>query len=143
VFLALAVPGFALGAWGLTIADGPPEEITLGSFRKAFAAPGVYKPAVLVLLGGYLLGVISVLAPLRLANNLHWGAGGIAALFLFSAGAQALINPLLGRWADRRGAHLPLQLGLALSAAGSLALAAETGRWSYGRSPSAPTWPSG
>ena len=72
-----------------------------------------------------------MLAPLRLAD-LHWGAGRIAALFLFSAGAQALINPLLGRWSDRRGAHLPLQFGLALSAAGSLALAANTGRWSYG-----------
>ena len=120
-----------LAAWGLTIADGPPEAISLATFRKAFAAPSVYKPALLVLLGGYLLGVVTVLAPLRLAD-LRWGAGGIAALFLFSAGAQVLLNPLLGRWSDKRGARLPLELGLALSAAGSVALAAETGRWSYG-----------
>ena len=131
VFLGLAVPGFALGAWGLTLEDGPPEQISLGSFRKAFAAPSVYKPALLVLLGGYLLGVVSVLAPLRLAD-LHWGAGGIAALFLFSAGAQALLNPLLGRWSDKHGAHLPLELGVVLSAVGSIALVTETGRWSYG-----------
>src|SRR5262249_37286391 len=40
--------------------------------------------------------------------------------------------PLLGRWSDKRSAHLPLELGLVLSAIGSVALAAQTGRWSYG-----------
>jgi MFS family permease len=131
VFVGLAVPGLALAAWGLTIADGPPQTISLATFRRAFKAPSVYRPALLVLLGGYLLGVISVLVPLRLAG-LHWSASAIAALFLFSAGAQALLNPLLGRWSDRRGVHLPLELGLVLSAIGSVALAVESGRWSYG-----------
>ena len=106
VFLALGVPGFALAAWGLTITGGPPQVITLASFRRAFSAASVYRPALLVLLGGYLLGVVSVLAPLRLAT-LHWGATGIAALFLVAAGAQTVLNPLLGRWSDKHGAHLP------------------------------------
>ena len=130
VFVALALPGFALAAWGLGVADGSPEAISLATFKTAFAARGVYRPALLVLLAGFTLGVISVLAPLRLAH-LHWSATGIAGVFLLSAGAQTMLNPLLGRWSDRRGALRPLQVGLALSVAGSLALAAGGGRWGY------------
>jgi MFS family permease len=45
---------------------------------------------------------------------------------------QTVLNPLLGRWSDRRGTQLPLELGLAVSIAGSIALAAATGHWLYG-----------
>jgi predicted MFS family arabinose efflux permease len=130
IFVALAAPGLALAVWGATMPDGPSEQISLNTFRHAFTQQSLVKPALLIALAGFLLGVISVLGPLRLAR-LGWGASGIAAVFLLAAGAQVLLNPLLGRWADRRGPVAPLQLGLALSAIASVALAWDVGRWGY------------
>jgi DHA1 family solute carrier family 18 vesicular amine transporter 1/2 len=130
VFVALAAPGFALAVWGATMPDGPRELISLSTFRHAFTRRSLLAPALFIVLAGFLLGVMSVLAPLRLAS-LGWGASGIAAIFVLSAGAQTLLNPLLGRWTDRRGAAPPLQFGLALSALASVGLAIDLGRWGY------------
>jgi MFS family permease len=130
VFLALALPAFALTAWGATITGGSPQLISLGTFRHALSQRSLVEPALLIALAGFLLGVISVLAPLRLAR-LGWSGPAIAGVFLLTAAAQTVLNPVLGRWSDRRGRVAPLRVGLAVSAVGSFALATSAGRWGY------------
>ena len=130
VFVGLAVPAFALALWGAALPGGPPQLISLGTFREALAARSLVMPALLIALAGFLLGVVSVLAPLRLAG-LGWGAPAIAALFLLIAAAQAVLSPAVGRWSDRRGRLAPVRVGLIASSVGSLALASSLGRWAY------------
>ena len=63
-----------------------------------------------------------MLAPLRL-HGLGWGGVAIGALFLAAAGAEAILNPLLGRFTDRRGPLIPVRGALLGSIVISLALA--------------------
>jgi MFS family permease len=130
IFIALAVPAFALTVWGATIPGGSPQLISLATFRHAFSQRSLFTPALTIGLAGFLLGVISVLAPLRLAR-LGWSATAIGVVFLLAAAVLMLLNPALGRWSDRRGRVTPLRLGLALSAVASIALASSAGRWGY------------
>ncbi len=129
-FVGLAAAGLALTAWGATIAGGAPQTVSLGTFRHALSQRALVHPAVNMALAGLLLGVISALAPLRLAS-LGWSAAAIAAVFLISAALQMAVNPFVGRWSDRRGRAAPLRFGLVASAATSLMLASHAGRWGY------------
>jgi MFS family permease len=70
-------------------------------------------------LAGLGLGVVDVLAPLRL-NALGASALVIGATFLAAAAIEAALQPLAGRLSDRRGALMPLQLSLAATVALSL-----------------------
>jgi MFS family permease len=65
----------------------------------------------LTLLAGLALGVIDVLAPLRL-NRLGADAVVIAAVFLGAAAVEVVLAPLVGRLADRRGRMVPVRLSL-------------------------------
>jgi MFS family permease len=129
-FVALAAAGLALTVWGATIAGGAPQTVSLATFRQAFSRRALVHPAVNMALAGLLLGVISALAPLRLAG-LGWSAAAIAAVFLLTAVLQIAVNPLVGRWSDRRGSAAPLRFGLVASAVASLTLATSAGRWGY------------
>jgi MFS family permease len=73
----------------------------------------------LTMLAGIAFGVLDVLAPLRL-NQLGATALLIGATFLASAGIEAVLSPLAGRLADRRGAIVPIRLSLAAAVAVSL-----------------------
>jgi MFS transporter, DHA1 family, tetracycline resistance protein len=131
VFVALAVPAFALAAWGVGIPGAPRQELfSLQSLRRALSQPSLLRASLLTALAGFLLGVIAVLAPLHL-GRLGWSATGIGAIFLLMAAVNTAASPLLGRWADRAGRRAPIELALALSTAGSLGLASGTGRWAY------------
>jgi MFS family permease len=66
----------------------------------------------LTMLAGLAFGVLDVLAPLRL-SQLGATAVVIGATFLADAAIEAVLSPLAGRLADRRGALLPIQLSLA------------------------------
>jgi MFS family permease len=66
------------------------------------------------------LGLIGVLGPLRL-NRFGAGAAAVAATFTAAAIAEALVNPLAGRGADRFGGRAVVAIGLPLEA-GLLAL---------------------
>jgi predicted MFS family arabinose efflux permease len=132
VFVALAVPSFVLTFWGAGLPGGPVEEsLSLRAFGRALAEPSLLGGSALIALAGFLLGVISLLAPLHLAD-LGWGAAGIGAVFLLAGAVTTAVNPRLGRWADRAGTLPPLRAALVLSAAGSLALTWSAGRWAYG-----------
>jgi MFS family permease len=131
VFLALATPAFALAAWGTGIPAGPAQRVvSLETLRRALSQRSLLAAALLLVLAGFLLGVLSVLAPLHLAR-LGWTAAGIGAIFLLTAALNTAANPVLGRWADRAGRLPPLRTALALSAVGSIGLAWAPGHWTY------------
>jgi MFS family permease len=73
----------------------------------------------LTMLAGLALGVVDVLAPLRL-NKLGATALVIGATFLASAAIEAGLSPLAGRLADRHGALTPVRLSLAAAVVVSL-----------------------
>jgi DHA1 family tetracycline resistance protein-like MFS transporter len=84
----------------------------------------------LIALAAILIGVLGILAPLRL-SDLGWGGAGLGAVFLVAAGASTLLNPLLGRWADRRGRIPPILFGLIVSGLVSIVMAWGTQKWVY------------
>ncbi len=73
----------------------------------------------LTMLAGVAFGVIDVLAPLRLAI-LGVTALVIAGTFLASAALEAVLSPVAGRAADRRGPILPIRCSLVGAVAVSL-----------------------
>lgn len=112
-FAAVAAVGVALAAWAwATPAARPADEPQ--PLRALLAAPRVREVVSgfwLVSLAAFLLAVLSVVAPLRL-DELGWGAVGISAAFLVSAGIEAALSPLIGRWSDREGRLAPVRTGL-------------------------------
>jgi MFS family permease len=112
-FGAVALAGLVLAAWAWTTPAARPAEEPqelrdlFGAFRERAVLSGFW----LVSLSAFLLGVISVVAPLQL-DDLGWGALGISAAFLVSAGIETVMNPYLGRWSDRSGRLAPVRAGL-------------------------------
>jgi len=99
-----------------------PREAVPQGLREAFTAVRDRRLAVglwLTMLAGLALGVIDVLAPLRMAS-LGVTALLIAGTFLASAGVEAALSPVAGRAADRRGAIVPIRCSLTGAVAISL-----------------------
>ncbi len=112
-----AVAALALGllAWAAATPSERPVQlqgpaVLLGSLRDQQIVGASW----FVVLPALLFGVLSVLAPLRLAE-LGFGAVAIGAVFLCSAALEAGNNVALGHLSDRRGPQLPLVLGLLAS----------------------------
>jgi predicted MFS family arabinose efflux permease len=128
--VAAAGVGLAIWAWATPAfepADEPqPARALLAAFRERQVVSGFW----LVSLAAFLLGLVSVVAPLHL-DDLGWGALGISAAFLISAGIEAAMNPLIGRWSDRQGRLAPVRAGLIAAVALSLLLPWIDGRWPY------------
>jgi predicted MFS family arabinose efflux permease len=131
-FGVVAATGFALMAWAWTTPSFAPEaepqaaRVLMRAFREREVVSGFW----LVSLAAMLLGVISVVAPLRL-DELGWGALGISAAFLVSAGVEAALNPFLGRWSDRYGPLAPVRAGLFAAIALSVILPWVDLRWPH------------
>jgi MFS family permease len=114
-FGSVAVLAVGLGASAVaTPAFAPQPPQPLRRLLDALRDPAVVAGGWLVLLPALLFGVLGVLAPLRL-DELGFGAVAIGATFLIAAGIEALINPAVGRFSDRRGRLLPLRAGLLAS----------------------------
>jgi MFS family permease len=130
VFSAVAVVALLLALVAATVEE--PEGEDLGSSRlRALAHDRVVVLGIwLIALTGLLLGVLSVLAPLRL-DELGWGAAGIGAVFAVAAVLQVAANPAMGRLADTRGGAFPLRAGLILAGGTSALLALEAGKLLY------------
>lgn len=131
-FAAVAAVGVGLAAWALTIPAFPPavDPQPLGVLREAARVREVVSGFWLVSLAAFLLGVISVVAPLRL-DELGWGAVGISAAFLVAAGLEGAMNPIIGRWSDRRGRMAPVRAGLVAAIAVSVVIPWVDVRWPY------------
>jgi MFS family permease len=119
-FASAAVAGGVLMAAALGV-PAPRDAVPQG-LREAFRATrdrrlgfGLW----LTMLAGLAFGVLDVLAPLRLAI-LGVTALVIAGTFLAAAGLEAILSPVAGRAADRRGAVLPISCSLAGAVAISL-----------------------
>lgn len=121
-FTVVAGVGLALMAWAWTTPSPPPgTPQRLREVRRALYQPAVLQGFWFVTLAALLLGIISVLGPLRL-DELGWSALAISVAFLISAGCEAALAPVQGRWSDRRGTLAPVRVGLVCSIACSLGL---------------------
>ncbi len=121
-FLAVAALGLALVAVAAATEGVPSESQSLGVAVRALREPRFAAGLWLILLPALLFGVLVVLVPLRL-NDFGWGAVAIGAVFLATTALEVVLNPLLGRYSDRRGRLQPVRLALAGSVLVSLALA--------------------
>jgi MFS family permease len=119
-FLGVSALGLVLAGWILATPGEPAHPQPLTALRRANRE--VAGGMALVALPAVLYGVVTVLVPLKL-HRLGWGGIAIGALFLAGAALETVVNPLLGRFADRRGILLPVRIALAASLAISLALA--------------------
>ena len=119
-FIAVSAGGFALAALILGIAGVPAHPQPLSALRRADARliGGLW----LVSLPALLFGVLNVLVPLKLHGH-GWSGAAIGALFFTPATLEMALNPLIGRFTDRRGFLVPVRLALLASIAISLALA--------------------
>jgi len=119
-FSTAAVAGGALMVVAFLVPA--PQESTPQGLREAWTSVGdrrVRTGLWLTMLAGMAFGVLDVLAPLRLADL---GATSllIAGTFLAAAAVEAVLSPLAGRQADRRGPIVPVRISLAAAVAVSL-----------------------
>jgi predicted MFS family arabinose efflux permease len=106
--VALAVAASLLP--GVPAARQPARAI-LGALRHRGLAFGVW----LYLLPAFLLSAQNAVAPLRL-DELGWSVAGIGAIYVSTAGVQAVWSPLLGRWLDRAAHTTPVVASLLAAA---------------------------
>ncbi len=123
-FAGIGVLGAGLAAWVAATPGVPAQPQAMSElFRRADRrlAGGMW----LLVLPALLFGVVAVLVPLRLHDG-GWGGVAIGAVFLVTAGIETLLNPLLGRFTDRRGRLLPVRVALVASAVVSVCFAVAT-----------------
>jgi len=124
VFAALAGLSLVLGGWALRLETAPAEEPpSAAAIRRALRDRQFVGGLLVMVLPSLLFGILSVLAPLHLAA-VGWGAAAIGAVWLVSAGLEAVQAPFVGRWTDRAGRLLPVRVSLVAGAVCSLGLAA-------------------
>jgi MFS family permease len=121
-FSAIGVIAIGLALLTLRTPAPPPGErqplrLMLVALRERSVLAGMW----LLMVPALIFGTVSALGPLQL-DGIGWGAIGIAATFAVAALVEASLNPLVGRWSDRRGRLAPLQFGLAASFAVLLAI---------------------
>lgn len=120
-FVGVSMLGIALATW-VAVTPGVPaqpqrlSELVRRGDRQLLG--GMW----LLVLPAVLFGVLAVLVPLQL-HDAGWGGVAIGAVFLVTAAVETVLNPLLGRFLDRRGRLLPVRLALLGSIAVSLAFA--------------------
>ena len=125
-FIGVSVAGFALWGWVAARPGTPAHPQPLSALRRADVR--LLGALWLLVLPAFLFGALDVIAPLHLHAR-GWGGVAIGAVFLAAAAFEAALNPLLGRFTDRRGRTLPIRLALIGSIGVSLALAAASAPW--------------
>jgi MFS family permease len=127
-FVAVAVVSAAVAIVGLREPGAEGERPEPRAVRRALASSRFLAGLWLMLLPALLFGILNVLVALDL-DRLGWSAVAIGGLFLTCAACEAVVNPYVGRLADRRGALFPARYALAAGAALSLALAWAGAPW--------------
>jgi predicted MFS family arabinose efflux permease len=123
--IAAACGALALRVITLREPGAEPGSVTMA---RALRMPSLWAPLGLIWLAPLLFAVLGVLVPLSLGAR-GWDAGRLGALYAGAAALEALVHPLLGRWADRQGALAPISSGLVGSIAVLVALAAAGPPW--------------
>jgi predicted MFS family arabinose efflux permease len=121
-FASIAGACLLLGARVATLPE-PDADTRSVTMVAALGIRSLRIPLGLILLAPLLFAILGVLVPLALGAQ-GWGAGRLGSLYAAAAALEAFAHPLLGRWADRRGARAPVTAGLAGSAAVLAGLAA-------------------
>jgi MFS family permease len=128
-FAAVGVLGLVLAVWSaLTPAAKPAEGQPLSMLWAAVKDRTVLGSVWFVTLPALLFSTMGVLVSLRL-DELGMSAVGIGAVFLVSAGIEAVLNPVAGRVSDVRGRLLPIRVGLVASALAAFLLPWPDSRW--------------
>ena len=115
VFCAAAVFATILTFWAMrlpsaSVASSQSVRTVVATTRQPRVMMGIW----LMLVPSVTAGVLNVLGPLRL-SRLGASASVIGAIFLVAGALEAVIIPVFGRIADRRGRLQPMRLGLGLS----------------------------
>jgi MFS family permease len=113
-FGAVGLASFGLVAWAALTPGERDEPQSPVHLLRALGDRRILLAGWFVLLPALLFGVVGVLAPLRL-SQLGFGAIAIGAVFLCSAGFEAVNNVVLGRTSDRYGPLPPIFAGLVAS----------------------------
>ncbi|MET0836448.1 MAG: MFS transporter [Thermoleophilaceae bacterium] len=112
VFSGVSLLAAGLAAWAWTLPGVAPGE---GAGLRGLGTALRYRPVLagfwLFTLPALFAGVIEVLAPLRL-DDLGASGAAIGAVFLITAGVEAVVSPLAGRLSDRKGRFAPIRAGL-------------------------------
>ncbi|MGB2952914.1 MAG: MFS transporter, partial [Gaiellaceae bacterium] len=122
VFAGVAGLSVVLFTWAAATEGIAPEPQPLEALRSAVRSPRLLGGYWLISLPALLFGVLVVLVPLQLGHD-GWGAVAIGAVFLATTALETVLNPLLGRFSDRRGPLGPVRVALLGSIAVSIALA--------------------
>ena len=114
-FAAVAVVGALIALWAVieSVPEAEESRPIFGELR-AILKPRLATGLWLIGLSPLLFSALAVLVPLEL-GRLGWGAAAVGGVFLVSAAFEALVHPLLGRWADRAGYWSPVRAGLLAS----------------------------
>jgi len=122
VFSGIAGLAVVLGAWTLRLEPVVPEPPSVSSMGRALRESRFAAGLGLMGLASLLWGVLTTLAPLRLAAA-GWGAAAIAAAWIVGSALETALSPIAGRTIDRRGVALPVQVALGAGIVVSVGLA--------------------
>jgi predicted MFS family arabinose efflux permease len=111
--------GVALGVWAWATPVRPGSGEALARPGSALRSRSMLAGMWLTALPAAAFGVLDVLAPLRLAA-LGASALALGLTFFAAAGVEAAVNPLVGRYTDRRGARAVVRGGLGATVAALL-----------------------
>ena len=113
-FGAVGVVALGLAVWAATRTAARQAPSTPSSLPRAFRDKAFVGGLWLNTLPALLFGLMVVLVPLTL-DEAGFGAIAIGLVFLGSGLLETVVNPLLGRFSDRRGRLLPIRVALAAS----------------------------
>jgi MFS family permease len=121
-FGAVGAIALLLAAWAASRRAAVSETSTPGALRRALHDPRFLGGLWLNTLPALLFGLLVVLVPLRLDTS-GYGALAIGLVFFAAGLVETVVNPLLGRFSDRRGRLLPVRAALAASVVVAVAFA--------------------
>ena len=113
-FSTVGVVTVALAAWAATRPGRGTRGTGAQAVRRAFADRSFLGGLWLNTLPAWLFGMLVVLVPLRLDDG-GFAPFAIGTVFLVAGLVEVVVNPLLGRFSDRRGRLLPVRIALATS----------------------------
>ena len=116
VFGSVGAIAAVMMGWALKMPEAVPEPTRLRALAAGLRVPALYAGMWLVTLAGLLFGTMGVLLPLQMAA-VGAGTALIAAVFLVAAVFEAVVSPLSGRVADRRGRLVPVVFGVGAASA--------------------------
>jgi MFS family permease len=122
-FVGVGAVAVALAAWAATRTPAEPEGQSANSLRRALTDRSFLGGLWLNTLPAWLFGMLVLLVPLRLDDG-GFAPFAIGAVFLAAGLIEVVVNPMLGRFSDRRGRLLPVRLALAGSIVIALGFAA-------------------